>query len=125
MSVSASFRRDFLGQISIAATVTKTADANNVIDDSIAGNTTNRQILFAIDVSELQAIVIFSDSNITVKTNSSSSPTDTISILAGIPYIWVKDEYETCKITADVTALFVTNANASAASFKMITLYNT
>jgi hypothetical protein len=97
-------------------------DSQLLINDTIAIGATNLLILAAIDISQVQALAFYSSVDLTVKTNSSGSPTNTINLLAGKPYIWESGGYETCKITADVSSLYVTNASGVAAIFQVIAL---
>jgi hypothetical protein len=70
-----------------------------------------------------------SDQAVTVKTNSSGSPTNTFVLAAGVPLqffvtadpAW-RDSNGT--IVADITALYVTNAGGTAANFQIRSLYN-
>jgi len=92
---------------------------------TIPASTTNQEILIAIDVSELKSLCLSSDYSLTIKTNSSGSPTDTIALVGGKPYIWTVNSYDTCKLTADVTKIYVTNGSGTnAAALKVSALVN-
>lgn len=67
-------------------------------------------------------VFILSDQAMTLKTNSSGAPDDTIVLVANVPYIWTTDSYDSVQITADVTALYMTNASGSAASLRIESL---
>jgi len=69
-----------------------------------------------IDVSQLKAIYILSDQNITLETNSGSAPADTLNLLANVPYVWHTGSYFTNLLTTDVTASYWTNASGSVAN---------
>jgi hypothetical protein len=88
------------------------------VDESIANGVTNGVVNLTLDISQVTSLVIYSDKALTLKTNNSGAPTDTIVLKAGIPYVWNSDSYDTCKITADVTVLYVTNASGAAAALK-------
>lgn len=83
---------------------------------------TNTHILHpSIDVSEVQSILIKSDQDITIKTNSSGSPDDTLAIKAGMPYIWITGKsYDTLKLTVDVASIYVTNTAAANLSIEVL-----
>lgn len=100
------------------------AGAGIELDESIPASTTNGPVSLAIDISQVKSLIILSDQIVTIKTNSSGSPTDTIVTKAGIPYIWNTDSYDTCKITADVTTAFITNGTANAARVQIAALYD-
>lgn len=124
MSVTHShLQRVTIGNLSIApaSEFTFTANAETTLEESI-GIGTDTQVNVAIDVSAVKSFYLLSDVAATIETNSGSSPTNTITLVAGIPYIWHSSSYDTFKLTGDVTALFVTNAAACA--LKMYVLYD-
>lgn len=110
------------GQTSVSKQYT--AAGSIEIEETVPATTTHMPLSLAIDISQLKSIIISSDVALTLKTNSSSSPTDTLAIKAGVPYIWNVDSYDTCKITADVTSAFLTNATGGAATVTMRGLYD-
>lgn len=92
-----------------------------VFDQSVPIGT-NTPYLFAIDRSQLLSMSMTASTDVTIKTNSSGSPTDTIVLEAGQVYNWslTRDGLTagpglvTCPISADVTAgFFITNAAIS------------
>lgn len=85
------------------------------INVSIPDSSTDMLVNFSLDVSVLQSIYITSDQDVTLETNDGGTPTDTINLKADVPYIWAIGDYFTNKITADITALYFTNASGSAA----------
>lgn len=90
--------------------------------DSITASTSNKHFVAYVDVSQIQCMLLKSDKDIEVYTNAAStgSPTDHISLKAGIPVIWTKDNLDDCPFTADITlGVYVTNTGASAAHFQM------
>lgn len=110
------------GQVSVSKQYS--AAGSIEIDETVPATTTHMPLSLAIDVSQLKSLLISSDVALTLKTNSSGSPTDTIAIKAGIPYIWNTDSYDTCLITADVTTAFLTNATGGAATVSIRGLYD-
>ena len=91
------------------------------LDEAIADSTTDQLIAASLDVSAIKAVEMMSDQDITVETNSSSSPTDTFVLQADVPYRWNTEmvAYDALLLTADVTALYLTNASGSTANIKM------
>src|SRR5690349_15652774 len=87
------------------------------VDESIPDASTNLPVAFAVDREAIKALGIYSDKALTLKTNSSGSPTDTIALAAGQLLVWGSDQNVIGEMvfTADVTALYVTNASGSAA----------
>lgn len=110
------------GQIS--ASLQFTASAVGEFDETVAPTTNDVPFSIAIDISQVKSLFIFSDQDVLLETNSSSAPTNTINLKANQPYIWYTGAYDTCKITADVTSAFFSNAGATLANVKMRWLYD-
>ncbi len=125
MSFQATLRTDaFSNALGISSVRNFTGDLQVSIGQSVAGLTTDQEILAGIDISELKLLVISSDVALTIKTNNSGAPTDTLSIAAGVPYIWGENDYNAKLLTGDVTKLFVTNATAGVAALRILALIN-
>ncbi|MCH8853919.1 MAG: hypothetical protein IID41_14900 [Planctomycetes bacterium] len=65
----------------------------------------------AIDVSAVKSFFLISDVNVTIETNDGTTPTDTLNLIAGVPYIWNTDSLDSFLLTGDVTKFFITNAS--------------
>lgn len=91
------------------SSVAKVAGAERNVSEPIPSSSTDLLVGFALDVSECSMFYIKSDQNCTVKTNSSSVPDDTLTLLAGIPYAWHEDMPDAFQLGTDVTALYVTD----------------
>ena len=89
------------------------------ISESVADSETDYDIAVAIDVSAVQSFYIVSDQAVTVETNDGSSPDDTIALVAGVPYVWNTDSYDSFLLTADVTVIYVTNASGATANIEI------
>lgn len=107
----------------IAATVAKSTTINSTgviaVDESIPDASTNLQIALAFDKDELDYFAMVSDKNITVKTNSSSSPANTFTLTAEVMSSWMPGMIFANPFSADVTTIFVTNASGSAARLQI------
>lgn len=94
-------------------------DLGPVLEVDIPANQTNLQINFPIDASLVKVAYIHATQAMTLKTNSSSSPTDTINLLANAEKIAV-DGVDTDLFSGDVAVvsnettggIFVTNTTA-------------
>lgn len=78
-------------------------------------------VLYTISfaVANMQSFMLLSDQNMTIKTNSSGSPANTINLIAGNPMIWSKSAgYFANPFTTNVTAFYVTNATGARLRFK-------
>lgn len=101
-----------------------TADTEKNVSLSVPDSTTDDQVSLAIDVSALKSIVIASDQDITVETNSGSVPDDSFTILANNPLVWNNDSPlpNPFASAVDVTDLYITNASGADAAVEVRTL---
>lgn len=80
-------------------------------------------VLVAIDVSRLKALLIGSTQDVTIETNhpggASGEPDDTIEVKANAPYLWTEDDPEPCLLTVDVEILYVTNNSGADATLNV------
>jgi len=88
-------------------------------DGTINAGTTDFEIDIGWKISTNQSLMMWSDQALTVKTNSSTTPGQTISLAANVMLEWGVGLGETNPITVDVTKLFVTNAGTTNAKLKM------
>lgn len=107
--------------LSVSSGKTYSGSLSESLADVAAANGTT-QMNMAIKVANVKAFAVYSDVAVTLKTNSSGSPADTLAIKAGIPYIWTTDSYDAFKLTTDVTALFFVNAGGTDANVKVTTV---
>ncbi|HEY1603854.1 MAG TPA: hypothetical protein VGG64_29905 [Pirellulales bacterium] len=98
---------------------TYTGDNGDEFDLAVADGTTNHQAVLAFAVATLVSIWLTTDQDLTIKTNSSGSPTNTIALKANVPYHWATDSYQSNLLTADVTSLFITNGSGEDANFSV------
>lgn len=118
MSVHAYTRAFNGGQFSASGVESLTILGGGQIEQQLIPNAADQEIACAIDFSQLKSLFIKAAAVMTLETNSSGSPTDTIALKAGVPYIWTPGSYNICLITADVTKIFLTNASGAAALFE-------
>lgn len=118
MGISHTITRSWAGQSSgspinpVGATFTGTEELNFTL--SLAGGATNTQFNLVFTKTSLQSIFIYTDAeNVTLKTNSSGSPQDTITITAGEPYVWDVSSGITNPFAGNVTSGFVTNSSGT------------
>jgi len=77
---------------------------------------TDALVAFTLDVSQCKAFAIWSvGGNMTVETNSSSSPVDTFALVDGVAVLWSVAQPNTPDnpVTTDITALYVTNTGTA------------
>lgn len=126
MSYSVEITKTFqkVGGAAVTRTKTYTADGFTELELSIPDSTTDQQVVVAIDVSAIVAIIIDSDQAITIETNDGTTPADTITPAAGVPLIWTNDDEHANPFGSgtDVTSLYITNSSGSTATIKISVL---
>lgn len=86
-----------------------TADGSATREVPIGNAASDFQVDVNIDMSEMKSFLLKADVGMTVKTNSSGTPDDTFTLKAGVPLLWTENSYFSNPLSADVTALYVTN----------------
>ncbi len=116
------YSREGVRQIVYTADQSITAGAEMNLDESFT-NATDALTAFVLDVSQLKMFAIWSTGgNMTVETNSSSSPINTFTLVDGVPQIWSISQTPalTNPITADITAIYVTNTGTAVLSIRSL-----
>ena len=125
MSTTCIFTRTIrIGSLTYGIVENVSADTvGPIFTETVANSITDKRFGCPIDQSQVQALLISSTGALTIKTNSSTSPTQTITLVANQPVIWKTGE-GSCPITADVTDIYVTNSGASAITLNLIVGYD-
>ncbi len=89
------------------------------LDATVALSTTNKEFDIQFIKTDVISMIMYSDKVVTIKTNSSGSPSDTISLAANMPLVWNTDTPTAIPLAGNVTKIFVTNATATAAALKI------
>lgn len=80
------------------------------VDETIPANSTDLLVALTLDVSQLKVLYMLATADMTLETNSSSSPVHTITLKAGVPRVWTSTDGSTSPVAnTDVTALYVTS----------------
>lgn len=104
----------------VNALVNQTGDEEVDIDVAVAPSTTNAEYDQTLTVAALKSVVLYSDQALTIKTNSSSAPQDTINLVAGQAIVWQPAGGFSAPFAGNVTKFFLTNASGTlTANFKM------
>lgn len=105
----------------VSTSVDKTVEATKEIDVAIASDATNAAVDFELDVSRCHYLFLLSDVAVLVETNDGTSPTDTITLEADEPYVWMKNvgplalpNGDDEASLADITKLYLTNQSSPA-----------
>jgi len=87
--------------------------------EAIAGSATT-QVIATLDVSAVKAFMVVSTVAATLKTNSSSEPDETITLVANQPYVWHTTDYNAFLLETDVTSFYFTVAGATAGTVTIL-----
>lgn len=104
---------------SISQTVAVSNDSELNADVALTASEANKRVAMAIDVSQMKGLFISSDVDVTIETNNSGTPVDTLSISADEPLIWFATSPLTNPLGTDVTTIYVTNGEATAGTCKI------
>jgi hypothetical protein len=111
--------------MSLAETINGDIEINSTL--TIPANTTNQAIVIVLTQANLQSVCLYANgAALTVKTNSSGSPQDTIALVIGQCLVWTlqTDGIGKCPFSASITEFFVTNASGNAATFQYACVVN-
>ena len=111
------------GQL-ISVSKAYTGNEETDFDGVVAANAVNQQETLNITVANVIALMLYSDQQVTLKTNNSGAPQDTITLKAGIPIIWTSDSWDAKPFVGNVTNMFFTNSGATPANVKIRFLSN-
>jgi len=100
---------------------TGTKDAGIAI--VIPANTTNQAVPITFPFANIQACVLDSSQNLTVLTNSTTTPGNTINLKGTKALDWGTDYVAAKPFSADVTVMYVSNATATDSTFNVRVLY--
>lgn len=93
-------------------TDTVSAGQENNLSEVVADQETDKAINWSADVSSMKSLMIHTTRDVTIKTNSSSTPDQTFTLKANQPLVWSANSPAVNPLTADVTGgLFVTNSS--------------
>lgn len=99
---------------------TYNAEAEINIDLAFTSAQTNTAVVCNLDVSQLKSIFILANTACTIKTNSTTSPDATITLVSDVPYSGDTDNTgPITALSADVTTLYVTMASTSGGTLKI------
>lgn len=96
-----------------------TGDEEIEIDGTIADTISNQLERVAFQRSHCKSFWLRSDQPLTIKTNSSSAPADTFTLAAKTPIEWALGDSGAVPLTADITALYITNASGHVAAYRL------
>lgn len=110
------------GATSLSGTQTEIGNLEVNVNQQIPANSSGLQVSAAFTAANVQSIFMVCNQNITIQTNSTSAPGNTIALKAGIPLLWsVSAGYFSNPFTANVTSFYVTNTTACKLQIKILT----
>jgi hypothetical protein len=93
-----------------ATTMNYTGDDESNFNETIAASSTNVDYDWTLEKDDLVSLAIFASAAMTLKTNSSGSPDDTITLAAGQLLVWTSDSGMANPFdAAAVTKIYVTS----------------
>lgn len=96
-----------------------TGDSETGIEDNLAVGATNKHYALAVTIAQIVAMVLFASTSMTVKTNSSTTPQETINVGAGQQVVWTNDgSLGAIPFAGNLTGFYVTNNDAKVGNFK-------
>lgn len=107
------------GNETISKGINFAVEGEQNLDVTVPGSTSNLEVLANIDVSALALVFVTSDQTVTLKTNSSSAPDETITLTQDKPLVWYTGCGWTNPFATDITALYLTRATAGNAAVKI------
>ena len=127
MSTSTIIRKEIVvnGRTPISAQETLVSDGHAEISCVIAGNATNDGKEFVSNDASRVGVIITTTGEVTMKTNSSGSPTQTIVLTANNPIVWTENDVAADPLDGDINGLYFTNAGGSAVTVTITILKDT
>lgn len=90
----------------------------------IPAGSTNLALAIVFTYAGIQSLVMSTDQDLTVKVNSSTTPTETFTIKKTAGLVWGSDYANASPFGHDVTTFYVTNSGVTDAKFNFRVLYN-
>ena len=113
------------GGLSKSQATVVTGDNSYGLETVVAIGAADDLLIIALDYDEIRGLYILSDQDLTINTNSTGAPDDTIELIANEPLEWHKfatpgEEYFTNPFTVDVTKMYLTNGSGVEANLTII-----
>ena len=117
MSLSSSIQFTATGGGTAISGVNATATGTEIsqLSVSVPASTTNQLYTIGISSTDTTSLLIYTDGALTVKTNNSGSPAQTLTFASNYPLVWASGMPTSNPITTTVTALYLTNASTTTA----------
>lgn len=90
----------------------------------VPASTTNQHVVISFPFATLQLLLIKSSQDITIKVNSSTTPTETFTVKKTAALMYGTDFAVANPLAHDVTDLYITNAGTTDAAVDLFALHN-
>ncbi len=90
----------------------------------IAAGAVNTAVAIVFPHATIQACVVSTDQDLTIKVNSTTTPTETLAVKKTAGLVWGSDYVVACPFGTDVTVMYASNAGATDAKLNIRVLYN-
>ena len=111
---------------SLSSKIVESFDGEDNRSVAVTDGSTDQQIDWQMIRADAKVLYMVADQDLTVKTNDSGTPDDTINLKAGEPIVWwVGSQFAlTDLFSADVTELYVSNSSGSDATLDIRLLFD-
>lgn len=103
----------------IDKTVVSASGGEGNVDEPIADSETDKLVAFVCDFSQMKSFYMVSSQDLSVDTNQVHPGIDEFELKANEPLAWTENCGLANPFSADVTALYVTNASGSETRFQI------
>lgn len=111
------------GDQSVTANTSLSGEGSNN-RDVVAALSATTEVIMTFLFAGLQMILITVDGDLTLKTNSSGSPDETLALKSGIPFFWQKNSGVVNPFSHDCTKFYFVNAAGVNVNVKIRTLFD-
>jgi hypothetical protein len=112
------------GATPLTASVVTTGSLEQNFSGSVAANTANNALSLDWTSAALQSVWMSSNQAVTIKTNNTSAPQDTIVLAANQPLAWYTGSGATSPFSNNVTEVYATNGTNTNAAVNLRILTN-
>lgn len=85
-------------------------------------NAQTTEIAFAAPIASIKSIMIYTDGNVTLRTNDGTTGDDTFALTADNYIFWNEENMSPIPFTVDIASLFVVNSSGAARAITILAL---
>jgi hypothetical protein len=110
----------FLPNGSVSSDISVDGDAEVSLVDQAVAVATDTLVNVAFPYATIKAVILLCDVALTIKTNSSGAPSQTISLAAGVPTAWITGGAGANPFSVDVTKIYLTAVTAGTLNIRVL-----